>query len=113
MSKMTFSAWERSVESIDTHRFLRDWVRDTYRLPNGTIVYHETYSPKHYAKSMREQAVVDVMIHEKNAIALRKVGAVLDMERYTPEGYGMPVFTGENCLKKAFNFIMNGNHTWR
>ena len=36
-------------------------------------------------------------------------GADMDMDRYTEEGFGYPIFRGDDSLEKAFNFVREEN----
>ena len=100
---ITFDQWTENLESQYTCQ-CGDWMRDIYELPNGIKVYDEVCLPRSPFKPQRNQTLVDIMLPISKREELKNIGADLDEERYTPEGYGYPVFKGEDSLKQAFEF---------
>ena len=110
---MNFKDWEATAESIYTCGWGsgNENCRDIYVLPGGTQVHDETILPRHWAKKQRHLTLVDIIYPESEAERLLKeFGAEMDMDRYTEEGYGYPIFRGEDSLKQAFNFVMEENN---
>ena len=106
VSEITFKEWEDTVESEYTCEFGRDWTRDIYPTPSGIKIYHEVCLPWNPFRQQTERAMVDVILPESLESWLReRHGAGFDRDRYTEEGFGYPVFSGEDCLEKAYNFI--------
>lgn len=100
---MNFKAWEETAVSEQTLQVSRDWTRDVYKFPNGVVVYHEVCLPWNPFQPQHEQVVVDKIMAVDEANAL---GLTLDTDRYTEEGFGLPVFKGEDSLEQAFNFAV-------
>jgi hypothetical protein len=106
--KMNYKEWAETVES----EYTCGWgsgnenCRDIYVLPCGVRVHDETILPRHWAKKQRHQTLVDLIYPESEAERLKKLGADMDMDRYTEEGFGYPIFRGDDSLEKAFNFVI-------
>ena len=101
---MNFKEWEEQAVSEATLEISRDITRDIYTFPNGTKVYHEVCMPWNPFKPQSEWALLDKELPVSMIPDLKKQGIGLDTERYSPDGFGIPVFSGEQCLEKAFNF---------
>ena len=104
---MNFKEWEEQAVSEATINVSRDITRDVYTFPNGTKVYHEVLMPSNPFKSQHEWAVLDKEYPVSVKPVLLMQGITLDTERYSPEGFGLPTFSGEGCLENAFNFAMS------
>ena len=105
----SFEQWENTAESLNTIQVNRDIVRDTYKFPDGTIVYTDYVSPHNIFIKPFEYVVVDLIIEDnnENKELLKKHSGIIDTDHYTEEGYGMPAFKHEaDALKNAFNFVM-------
>lgn len=108
---MNYKEWAENVES----EYTCGWgsgnenCRDIYVLPCGVRVHDETILPRHWAKKQRHQTLVDLIYPESEAERLKKLGADMDMDRYTEEGFGYPMFRGDDSLEKAFNFVEKEN----
>lgn len=101
-----FSEWEETAVAESTIAFSRDGMRDVYRLKNGIRLYHEVILPRNIFAKQHEQCVVDFEVPISEAQALKKIGAIIDSERYSPDGFGVPCFRGKNSLESAFNYAI-------
>lgn len=103
---MTFSDWEKTAVSEYTGEFSSDGIRDVYTTPSGIKVYHEVIIPRSLFKKQSERTMVDIIFPADKEKDLKEQGvSELDVDRYTEEGFGYPIFRGENSLEKAYNFI--------
>jgi hypothetical protein len=100
---MDFNEWENSAESTFTCEFGSCGIRDVYKLTNGINLYVETYLPRSPFKPQVTNCLVDFMVTEDTKIP----AAVIDTDRYSPEGYGYPLFTGENSVRNAWEYAMS------
>ena len=103
---MTFKKWEATVETEFTCDIGRDGIRDVYATPFGIKVYHEVFMPRSIFKPQSEWTLIDIIYPVDKEEWLKKHGAAfLDVDRYTEEGFGYPVFKGKDSLERAYNFI--------
>lgn len=106
---ISFKAWSETVETEYTCEFARDGIRDIYTTPFGVKVHDESFLPRHIFGKPGHQTLVDLTLPVSMKPWLLEYGAVLDENRYTPDGFGCPLFRGEDSLEQAFNFIKE-NH---
>lgn len=104
---MNYKEWFETVKSEYTCEFSRDGIRDVYSLPNGIKIHDEVFMPRSIFKPQTQQTFVDIIFPVSDKEWIEKQGAVWDDQRYTEEGYGSPLFVGENCMERAFKFGMN------
>jgi hypothetical protein len=104
---MTFKEWEDTAVSEFTCEFGREGIRDVYTTPFGVKVYDEVFLPWNPFKPQHNQTLVDLTYPITELPRLQKTyGEIeLDDQRYTEEGFGIPLFKGEGCLERAYNFI--------
>lgn len=109
---MNFKKWSETTESIFTCEFgstSDPWIRDEYVLPSGIHVYEETYLPRNIFKKQQIDVLVDMIFNTSHIEQLKKCGmSFFDDNRYTEDGEGFCVFSGEGALEKAFNFVESG-----
>ena len=103
---MNYKEWSKVAKSEYTCEFGRDGIRDVYTLPNGIKIHDEVFLPRSIFRSQFTQTLVDIIVHKSNEEDIKKYGAIIDYNRYSEEDYGYPLFQGENCCEKAFNFAM-------
>lgn len=104
---MNYKEWSKLAISEYTCEFGRDGIRDIYSLPCGIKIHDEVFLPRSIFKSQFTQTLVDYIVHKSQEEILKKYGAIIDYDRYTEEDYGYPLFKGEGCTEKAYNFAMN------
>ena len=105
----TFEEWSETAESTATYEFSSDGIRDIYDTPFGIQIEEESILPRHWGRKPHYQTVVDVILPmEKEEWLKETYGGWLDDERYTEDGYGVPVFDGEESdigTQKAWKFL--------
>lgn len=109
---MIFKEWCKKAESIFNCEFgstSDPWIRDIYVLPSGVRVYEETYLPRSIFKKQVINVLVDIIFNVSRIEQLEKCGiSFFDDNRYTEDGEGYCIFSGEDALEKAFNFVESG-----
>lgn len=104
---MTYQEWESKTEVLETWTWGGENMRDIYKTTSGVTLYDETIVPRHWGKKQSHSTVVDIIYPEAQAERIKSVyNADMDMGRYTDEGYGYPVFRGNDSLEQAYNFIL-------
>lgn len=105
---MDYKTWEENSEAESTIEVNRDTIRDVYVFPNGTRVYHDTVMPRNIFKPQRQYVVVDkvIPVNKDTKASLKAIGAKITEDWYTEDGFGMPMFCGEDALEKAFTYSM-------
>ena len=104
----TFEEWENKAEayySVCTSR--GGSSRDCYDM-NGQSVFHETYSPWSVLLPTTERAFPSdfKVTRESPVIKLaEKTGGTWDEGYYADPSYGWPVWRGEDCMRKVFEFL--------
>ena len=101
---MTFKEWEKVAESVQTLEVNRDTIRDIYPTPNGVNLMHDLTMPRSIFKPQTELAVVCYTVSEDKEASIKAAGGELSGDYYTDEGYGTPIFFGEDSLEKAYNY---------
>ena len=103
---MDFKEWSETAVSELTCDIGRDGIRDVYTTPKGIKVYHEVIMPRSIFKPQYEHTMIDIIYPVDKEGWLKEQGvARLDTDRYTEEGFGYPIFSGEGSLERAYNFI--------
>ncbi len=109
---MIFKEWYEKAEPILSCEFggtSDPWIRDIYVLPSGVRVYEETYLPRSIFKKQVINVLVDIIFNVSRIEQLEKCGiSFFDDNRYTEDGEGYCIFSGEDALEKAFNFVESG-----
>ena len=108
-SSISFQEWSETAQTEYTCHFgyRQQGIRDTYTLPNGVKIYDEVWMPFSIFKPQQQETLVDIIFPESKKGWLKEQGADFDEDRYTEEGFGYPIFKGENSTECAFNFAMN------
>lgn len=105
---MTFKEWSDNAVSEYTCEFGSMGIvgiRDVYTLPCGLKIHDEVVLPRSIFKKQRTATLVDVIVPVSKKKWLKDTyNADLDENRYTEEGYGYPLFVGEDCTERAFEF---------
>lgn len=109
MNEINFQQWADTAQTEYTCNwgYRGQGTRDIYTLPNGVRIHDEVYMPFSPFKPQTQQTLVDIIFPESKKEWLKEQGADFDADRYTDEGYGSPLFVGENSTERAFNFAMN------
>ena len=109
---MNFKQWSETTESIFNCEFGNThdpWIRDVYVLPSKVRVYEEIYLPRSIFKKQKINVLVDIIFNTSHIEQLKKCGmSFFDENRYTNDGEGYCIFSGEDALEKAFNFVESG-----
>jgi len=106
---MNFKEWSKTAESEYTCEFGRYGIRDIYTTPFGVKVHDEVFMPRSIFQPQSQQTLVDLQYPVSKREWLKSKGADLDEYRYTEEGWGYPLFRGENSLERAYKFIEEEN----
>ena len=101
---MDFKDWEDSTESEETLQLDHYWIRDIYPTETGIKLMHNICLHHNFLRKPSEVAVVCYTVPERCSIIIKAAGGSFSEDYYTEEGYGTPVFNGEGCLEKAYNF---------
>lgn len=105
---MTFKQWSENATTEYTCEFGNmscPGIRDIYTLPCGLKIHDEVVLPRSIFKKQHTATLVDVIVPVSKKEWLKDTyDAELDEGRYTEEGYGYPLFIGENCTERAFEF---------
>jgi len=104
---MNFEEWFETTISEYTCEFGSEGIRDIYTLPCNIKIYDEVFLPRSIFQSQSTQTLVDYIVHRSQEKILEKYGSIIDYDRYIEDNYGYPLFYGEDCTEKAFNFAMN------
>jgi len=100
---MTFKQWEKIAFSKSTRKIGHNIIRDRYDFPNGIEVVDDFVTPWNvFQKSFSVVTVVYVLPLSTHIPG----GEMRDDGYYGEEGYGFPVFLGDNAMEKAYNFAM-------
>jgi hypothetical protein len=103
---MNFKEWAKIAVSEHSCDIGRDGIRDVYVTPKGIRVYHEVIMPRSIFKPQYEHTMIDIIYPVDKEGWLKEQGvARLDTDRYTEEGFGYPIFSGDGSLERAYNFI--------
>ena len=108
-NELTFEEWESTAESIFTCEYGSSslpGIRDVYVLFNGIQLIVETILPRSIFKSQRIQCLVDYMVPD---ILGSIPNGMVDIDRYTPDGFGYPLFVGEDSVRLAWEYAMKIN----
>ena len=100
---MDFKTWTQTTESINTISY-GDFVRDTYVTPNSIHIVHNVTMPRSIFKASSQWAMVDLILPLSKREEIETLKGELSEDFYTEDGYGVPLFSGEDCLEKAFNY---------
>lgn len=106
---MTFEEW--NPEIVDAIMVRRNHQRHIYDL-NGIQLCEDTVFPHSPFEDIVCWTYISSVIIKDNQEwreKLAKYNGTLHLEMYTAEGYGIPLFPGEEGLENAFNFLMNEN----
>lgn len=102
---MTFEEWEDVAEPVFTVEFGSKSVpavRDVYVLSNGVSIQTEFFMPASVFKLSWEQCLVDYIVSDDIDIP----GGEVDCGRYCDDGFGFPLFRGEDSVRKAWDYAM-------
>jgi len=103
---VSFAEWSETVETEFTCEFAGDGIRDVYTTPWGVKVHDEQFIPRHWGRKPYSRTMVDRIYPASDEQRLKKeYGCTLDYERYTEDGFGYPMFKGDDSLEQAYNFI--------
>lgn len=103
---MDFKKWESTIQSTHTIMVSRDVVRDVYPMPNGINLMQDVCFPSNPFKTQWERTVVCYTLKESERENVKLAGGALSDAYYTEDGYGTPLFCGDDSLERAFNFAM-------
>jgi hypothetical protein len=107
--KVTYEEWSATAKSIDTHEFSRDGIRDVYDTPFGIQIEEESVLPRSPFKPAHHQTVVNVILPmDKEEWLKATYGGWLNDQRYTEDGFGMPVFNDtddSDGSRRAWKFL--------
>ena len=101
--RMDFKEWSATAVSVMTLQVQRDIVRDCYVFPNGIECHEDYISPHNIFKKPRSFVLVSYMVPMSTTVP----GAEISDDYYTPDGFGVPVFSGVDCMEKAFKYAMS------
>lgn len=96
---MNFKEWEETAKSTTTIE-LKDGVRDCYIFPNGIRVMEDMIMPRNPFKQSFSLVVVDFTVPMTTKIDHAEISG----DYYTEEGFGVPVFRGDDAMEHAFNY---------
>jgi hypothetical protein len=96
---ITFEQWQEQAQSTTTID-LKDSVRDCYIFPNGVRVMEDFVTPRNPFKKSFSLVVVDYTVPMTTKIDHAEVSD----DYYTEEGFGVPVFRGDDAMEHAFNY---------
>jgi len=95
----SFEEWQEQAESIRTID-LPNAIRDCYIFPNGIHVMEDFITPHNVFKKSFSMVVVDYTVPMTTKIDHAEVSD----DYYTEEGFGVPVFRGDDAMEQAFNY---------
>ena len=108
----TFDQWNPEAKASYQ---LRDTFRYVYITPNNVDLYDHWVSPRNFLKPSYGYTVVGLTLPKSKDVIdlITQYGGEPDLDEnwYTDEGFGLAVFRGEGCLKKAFEFVMKEKDT--
>lgn len=108
-NSISFQEWSDTAQTEYTCHwgYRQQGIRDIYTLPNGVRIHDEVWMPYSIFKPQQQATLVDIIFPESKKEWLKEQGADFDEDRYTDEGFGYPLFVGENSTERAWNFAMN------
>lgn len=98
---MEFKDWQKHAVSVET-RALPNTIRDVYILPNGIWVMEDWITPYSFLKKSFSIVVVNHRVPMDTKIDKAEVSD----DYYTEDGFGVPVFRGDNPMEDAYNYAM-------
>ena len=104
----TVAEWEEKAEPYFQGESGGGVMRSCYDM-HGQSVFLEVYLPRNpFKKSWSRMIAADFMLKENSSVMeLAKIhGAYWEEGYYMDDGYGWPVFPGEDAGEKCFAFIM-------
>jgi len=102
---MNYEEWSKTAIPQYTCEFGKEGIRDIYKLPFGIKIHDEVILPRSIFKKQHKQTLVDYLFHKSDESWLKENwGATIDYDRYSEEGYGYPLFVGEDSCEKAYEF---------
>jgi hypothetical protein len=99
---MTFKEWQEQAVSIET-RDMPQAIRDSYIFPNGVYVMEDFVTPRNPFKKSFSLVVVSYTIPMDTKVDHAEVSD----DYYTEDGFGVPVFRGDDAMENAFNYAMS------
>lgn len=99
---MEFKDWQEQAISIETINISHQVIRDRYILPNGIRVMEDWITPWNIFQKAFSLVVVDYTIPMDTKIDKAEVSD----DYYTEDGYGVPVFRGDDAMEDAYNYAM-------
>ena len=106
----TFAEWEAKALAFEQYDYSHGGDRHERALFDmlGQLVFLETYFPWNFLKSATVRTIAaDFTIRQDSETAklAEKHGAAWEPGYYMDDGYGWPVFRGDNGLEQGFNFL--------
>jgi len=104
-----YEEWSEQAHSLQTEVFGRgdEWVRDIYDTPFGIQIQEEAFLP--WSKPSHYRTVVNVILPMVKEEWLQETyGGRLDNQRYTEDGFGIPVFDDtedSDGSRRAWKFL--------
>lgn len=105
---MTFEEW--NPEAVEAIMVRRNHQRHVYKL-NDVSLMEDTIFPHSCFKDIVVFTIINMVIKDNPEWRekLARYNGELTDSLYTLEGYGTPLFSGEEGMENAFNFLMNEN----
>lgn len=107
---MDFKTWSETTEVVEQIPVDRLTQRDVYVTPNGTRIIENTHIPYNFFKQISVHQWVenlDLRNTPENHALVAKYGGRLDEVPYGEDDMMWAVFSGENGMENAYNFVQS------
>lgn len=105
----TFAEWEEKAESrFDAEGPRGGWQRSVYDMQGYEVFLETTFPWNVFKKTTISMPVVSMNIppsHPTMKLAA-EFGAEWEQGYYSEEGFGWPIFSGDDCAERCWNFIV-------